>query len=93
MTYDKTEEKTSEIRGGCLESLILGGSCLASLAAGALLGELADVYITRPIAQRYNPEFNLYWTFAASTATGMALTLLGWKKLIAPLFYRIKTQE
>lgn len=64
------------------------GSFLASLGAGMLIGEVADVFIARPILIKHAPETNLYWSFACSAATGMALTVLGWYKLIAPSLYK-----
>ncbi len=84
--------ETVRLEGIVNKALFFGSFC-ASLGAGMFLGELADVYFARPIAQKYSPEVNPYLTFAASTATGMALTILGWRKLIAPLFYSVTRNE
>lgn len=79
---------------GLLNKGLFYGSFLASLGAGMFLGEIADVYLARPVTQKYSPGLNPYLTFAASTVTGMALTMLGWKRLIAkPLYDRIKPQK
>src|SRR3989344_2771077 len=90
-------ENINEGRTGRLEGIVnkalFFGSFFASLGAGMFIGELADVYFARPVAQKYSPELNPYLTFAASTATGMALTMLGWRKLIAPLFYSVTRNE
>src|SRR3989344_6275109 len=94
MVFNKNiqEGRTGNLEGIVNKALFFGSFC-ASLAAGMFLGELADVYFARPIAQKYSPELNPYLTFAASTATGMALTVLGWRKLIAPLFYSVTKNE